>query len=88
MAERMVEVVGWKDPIAENFYNMGVTDERIIRCRDCKHFTPNEEFWLEPPDVPFPMIGATSDSCDFWANTKCKVDPDGFCYRGETRDEQ
>jgi thioredoxin-related protein len=35
----MVEYVGWKDPIGEGLYNMGVTDERIIRCRDCKHAT-------------------------------------------------
>jgi hypothetical protein len=37
MAERMVEVIGWKDPIGDGLYNMGVTDERIIRCRDCKY---------------------------------------------------
>ena len=37
MAERMVEYVGWKDPIGDGLYNMGVTDERIIRCRDCKN---------------------------------------------------
>jgi len=35
MAERMVEYVGWKDSIGEGLYNMGLTDERIIRCRDC-----------------------------------------------------
>ena len=60
--------------------------ERIVRCRDCKHFTANEEFWIEPPQVPFPMIGATSDNCDFWAGTKCKVDPDGFCAWGEHKE--
>lgn len=60
--------------------------ERIVRCRDCKHFTANEEFWIEPPQVPFPMIGATSDNCDFWAGTKCKVYPDGFCAWGERKE--
>lgn len=59
--------------------------EQIVRCRDCVHFTPNKEFWLEPPNVPFPMIGATSDCCDFWADTECKVSPDGFCKWGERR---
>lgn len=57
--------------------------EQVVRCKDCKHFTANDEFWLEPPQVPFPMIGATSDSCDFWAGTKCKVEPNGFCAWGE-----
>ena len=38
MAERMTEYVGWKDPIGDGLYNMGVTDERIVRCRDCEYF--------------------------------------------------
>ena len=59
----------------------------VVRCKDCRHFTPNKEFWLEPPKVPFPMIGATSDCCDFWADTECKVSPDGFCAWGERKDD-
>ena len=59
--------------------------EEIVRCRDCRHFTPNKEHWLEPPEVPFPIIGATCDTCDFWAGG-CKVEPDGFCAWGERRD--
>ena len=39
MAECMVEVVGYKDPIGGGLYNIGVTDERIVRCRDCKYWT-------------------------------------------------
>ena len=61
--------------------------EPIVRCRDCKHFTPNKEFWVEPPKVPFPIIGATFDSCDFWAETDCKVEPEGFCKWGERTGE-
>ena len=55
--------------------------ERIVRCRDCEHFTPNEEFWFGP------ILAATCGSCDFWAGTKCKVTPDGFCAWGERRAE-
>ena len=62
-------------------------DEPIIRCKDCKHFTANEEFWIGPPEAPFPMIGTTGDSCDFWAGTKCKVEPDGFCKWAELRED-
>ena len=58
---------------------------QIVRCKDCKHFMHNKEFWIEPPKVPFPMIGATSDCCDFWADTECKVEPDGFCAWGERK---
>ena len=59
--------------------------EQIVRCRDCKHFTPNKEHWLEPPKVPFPIIGATCDTCDFWADG-VKVEPDGYCAWGERKD--
>lgn len=37
----MMEYVGYKDCIGNGQFNMGVTDERIIRCRDCKWFRAN-----------------------------------------------
>ena len=61
--------------------------DATTHCRDCKHFTPNDEIWAEPPLVPISMIVATCDTCDFWANTKCKVEPDGSCAWGEPRIE-
>ncbi len=33
----MQEFVGYKDPIGDGLYNMGLTDEEVIRCRDCKY---------------------------------------------------
>lgn len=33
----MTEYVGYKDPIGEGLYNIGLTNERIVRCRDCEH---------------------------------------------------
>lgn len=65
-----------------------LTGEEIVRCRDCERFTANDEFWIKHPSVPFPIIGATSDSCDFWAGTKCKVTPDGFCKWGKRREDK
>lgn len=65
-----------------------LTGEEIVRCRDCEHFTANDEFWIEHPSFPFPIIGATSDSCDFWAGTKCKVTPDGFCKWGKRKEDK
>lgn len=42
----MAEYVGYRDPIdgcydaaGNQMFNMGVTDEEIIRCRDCGRFT-------------------------------------------------
>lgn len=34
----MSEYIGYKDPIGNGMFNMGLTDEEIVRCRDCKHF--------------------------------------------------
>lgn len=83
-----VKVVGFTSPEQAIAATLGERQhEEIVLCKDCEHFTANDELWLEPPQVPFPMIGATSDSCDFWAGTKCKVEPNGFCAWGERRAE-
>ena len=68
----MAEYVGYKDPIGEGLYNMGVTDERIIRCRDCKH---------EFEEWGYPYCCRNAPSVVF------EVDGDGFCKWGEPRRE-
>lgn len=72
MAENMVEVVGWKDPIGGGLYNMGVTDERIIRCRDCRH---EFEEWGYPYCCSIPM-------------NAFEVMGDSFCSFGEPREKR
>ena len=57
--------------------------EEIVRCKDCVHFTPYEEFYIDLGGLVVP--GATSDTCDLWAGTKCKTLPEGFCYLGERK---
>ena len=64
----------------------GTDREEIIRCKDCRHFTPNDEFWVQVEGISILM--ATADSCDFWANTKCKVEPDGFCRWAERKESK
>ena len=49
--------------------------ERIVRCRDCKHYREHE--WIIATDV--------SDVCHFWGDGPVKVEPDGFCKWGERR---
>lgn len=55
----MSEYIGVKDPIGGGLFNMYVTDEPIVRCRDCKHMcetmdgyecqrSSGEYFWCEP----------------------------------------
>ena len=49
--------------------------ERIVRCRDCKHYSDHE--WVLVTDV--------SDVCHFFGDG-VKVEPDGFCKWGEPRE--
>lgn len=48
--------------------------ERIVRCRDCKHYSDHE--WVLVTDV--------SDVCHFFGDG-VRVEPDGFCKWGEPR---
>lgn len=50
--------------------------ERIVRCRDCKHYSDHE--WIMVTDV--------SDVCHFWHGKPTKVKPDGFCAWGERKE--
>lgn len=58
-------------------YEGWLTGERIVRCRDCKHYSEYE--WIIATDV--------SDVCHFWHGEPTKVEPDGFCKWGESREE-
>lgn len=84
MAERMAEYIGFKDPIGEGLYNIGLTDERIIRCRDCQ-FGYQHDCKRYPKDKRY--MGKWY--CIVWGDgmqgewTKA----DGFCHRGKPREE-
>lgn len=71
----MKEYVGYKEPIGDGLFNMGVTDEEIIRCRDCKQFHVDQS----DHDYREPWY------CDLWCTDIVK--PDGFCSWAE-RDDQ
>ncbi len=66
--------VGLNMALIEN--NGATIAERIVRCRDCKHYREHE----------FVLITDVSDVCLFWAEG-VKVEPDGFCAWGEVVDE-
>ncbi len=67
--------VGLNMALIEN--NGATIAERIVRCRDCKHYSEHE--WILITDV--------SDVCHFWHGEPTKVKPDGFCAWGEVVDE-
>lgn len=65
-----MEYIGVKDDIGNGLANMYVTDEPIIRCRDCKHYYPDESSCVHEIDGKF----------EEWT-----VDPNGFCAWGERK---
>jgi hypothetical protein len=74
MVERMAEYVGFKDPIGEGLYNMGLTEERIVRCRDCERWSDEPPNYREEPQ---------------WCGRfSCHAEPDGFCKWGKPRSER
>lgn len=57
-------------------YDQWLTDEPIVRCRDCENYSEHE--WVMVTDV--------SDVCHFWHGEPTKVEPDGFCAWGKLRE--
>lgn len=62
----------------------GVEFVKVVRCKDCRYYCV-KDFWADFHGVP---ILAASDvpTCNKWANTESKVDPDGFCFLAEKLD--
>ena len=52
--------------------------ERIVRCRDCKHFTPKGTHKFENGKV-------NADYCVYVRGWMLQITPDGFCAWGERR---
>lgn len=50
----------------------------IVRCRDCKHFTPKGTHKFENGKV-------NADYCDYVRGWMLQITPDGFCAWAERR---
>lgn len=53
--------------------------EEIVRCRDCKHFTPKGTHKFENGKV-------NDDYCDYVRGWMLQITPDGFCAWAERRE--
>lgn len=73
------EVVGCREPLGDGIYNMWLTDERIIRCRDCifkrKAWNGRHSAFVD------------GCFCAYFGGVE-KTDQSGFCSWGELRKEQ
>ena len=79
MTERMTEYVGYKKPIGEGPYDMGVTDVRIVRCRDCKHYDQDIHACIHPN-----ISALRGDVPENWIMSTFEMD---FCSYGKPRGE-
>ena len=83
MSERVVDLTGVRSKAVEKLADCDAlvslwglpVREKIVRCKDCKHYKDHE--WVILTDV--------SDVCHFWGGGSVKVEPDGFCKWGERR---
>lgn len=55
-----------------------LTGEEIVRCRDCKHFTPKGTHKFENGKV-------NADYCDYVRGWMLQITPDGYCAWAERR---
>lgn len=67
------------DGNGNNLYNMYLTDEEIVRCRDCKNAIPTKS-----PKMVNCLYFATWDYYNDEPG-ECLVDADGFCKWGDKR---
>ena len=52
----------------------------VVRCRDCKHFTPKGTHKFENGKV-------NSDYCEYVRGWLLQITPDGYCKWGERRED-
>lgn len=62
----------------DNGWIPGEHREEIVRCSDCKHFTPKGTHKFENGKV-------NEDYCDYVRGWMLQITPDGFCAWGERR---
>lgn len=70
----MTEYIGYKDTIGEGLCNMGLTDEEIIRCRDCEHAVHFNGSWL-----CLRLYIVDGDPAYVESLTHLEIGPDGYC---------
>lgn len=60
--------------------HLAITLPNIVRCRDCKHFTPKGTHKFENGKV-------NADYCKYVRGWMLQITPEGFCAWGERRSE-
>ena len=56
-------------------------EEKIIRCRDCRHF--ETDVWTRVNGIP---LIVAHEMCMKWGQG-CRTSPDGFCFMAERKED-
>ena len=77
-----IEYTGYVDPWTDE---ERLSDEEIVRCRDCKHVYEDRR------DTATGWVDVFACDSEQWSTVSLmpshEVDPEGFCAWGERRDE-
>ena len=77
---RITELVGSETPcLAVKHLREERLREEIVRCRDCKHFTPKGTHKFENGKV-------NADFCEYIRGWMLQITPDGFCAWAERKE--
>lgn len=63
------------EPLANGCGEIALARHEIVRCRDCKHFTPKGTHKFENGKV-------NADFCTYVRSWMLQITPDGFCAWG------
>ena len=82
MKEYIITIEDWFFKHMHERYThfFGCPIEEIVRCCDCKHFTPKGTHKFENGKV-------NADYCKYVRGWMLQITPDGFCAWGEKRND-
>lgn len=71
-------IIDWDENLVIDTFSKNSLREEIIRCRDCKHFTPKGTHKFENGKV-------NADYCTYVRGWMLQITHDGFCAWAERR---
>lgn len=74
MEGSVTEYIGYKDPVGDGLCNMGLTEEEVIRCRDCEHSIRSNGDWF-----CFQLHKVYGDPTYIESWRMLETKPDGYC---------
>lgn len=79
MSEYIIRTTNMPEHIREAVSAWYEIDYEIVRCRDCKHFTPKGTHKFENGKT-------NADYCTYVRSWMLQITPDGFCAWGERKE--